>query len=176
MKRYDITVLSIDGQGKQTLQYLQLLIDTLTIFPVKKAMLLSSDPDADHPNIECIKIPTLGYLEYSQFCVEQLANFVHTEHMLNLQLDGFIVNPHRWNNAFLEYDYIGAPWQSKKHRPIPNGVAVGNGGFSLAVNGFYRLAPILNGIQFGKGAGCQENTGEMKITLFPYCVDHSLKR
>ena len=39
--------------------------------------------------------------------------------------DGFILNPHLWNDEFLNYDYIGAPWKEHaKHR-------VGNGGFCL---------------------------------------------
>jgi hypothetical protein len=42
--------------------------------------------------------------------------------VLVVQHDGFIVRPESWDRKFLQYDYIGAPWD--------NGI-VGNGGFSL---------------------------------------------
>jgi hypothetical protein len=42
--------------------------------------------------------------------------------MLIVQHDGYILNPDLWTDEFLEYDYIGAPWEDG---------TVGNGGFSL---------------------------------------------
>ena len=49
---------------------------------------------------------------------------IEFEHMLVIQLDSVMC--HGTIKAFLEYDYIGAPW---KHRP--ENLDVGNGGFSL---------------------------------------------
>lgn len=60
--------------------------------------------------------------EYSKFLLQNTHKFVKTEFVLIIQADGFILNPTAWDNRFLDYDYIGAPW--------PNGM-VGNGGFSL---------------------------------------------
>lgn len=62
--------------------------------------------------------------DYSRFMVKDIGNYFATSHVLVVQWDGFIVNPELWDNDFLIYDYIGAPWVRHRH-------AVGNGGFSL---------------------------------------------
>jgi len=138
-----ITILAIDGQGKDTKRYLDLLEDTANIFPAQSALLLTSDSNANHNDIECKHISTLDYLGYSKFCVEHLTEFISTNYALCIQLDGFIINPELWQDEFLNYDYIGAPWQTKKNRPIPNGIIVGNGGFSLRSKRFLDAAAKL---------------------------------
>ena len=81
--------------------------------------------------------------DYSDFILG-IGNYVDSEYVLIVQDDGYIINPKKWTNEFLAYDYIGAPWpgqyswrkrwknetyqkayiNSKKNR-------IGNGGFSL---------------------------------------------
>ncbi len=46
--------------------------------------------------------------------------------MLIVQWDGFVIHADAWRQEFLDYDYIGAPWQD-----YPEPWSVGNGGFSL---------------------------------------------
>jgi len=62
---------------------------------------------------------------YSKFCIEELYKHVNTSHMLICQHDGYVNNWQAWDNDWLQYDYIGAPWHYN------DGMAVGNGGFSL---------------------------------------------
>lgn len=62
--------------------------------------------------------------DYSRFMVKDIGNYFATSHVLVVQWDGFIVNPDLWDEDFMDYDYIGAPWVNQRH-------AVGNGGFSL---------------------------------------------
>jgi hypothetical protein len=50
-----------------------------------------------------------------------------TSHMLIFQYDGWILDGSLWDDSWLEYDYIGAPWPWHKN----DGLNVGNGGFSL---------------------------------------------
>ena len=74
-----------------------------------------------------VEIPRIGSVtEYSRFVLKELGKYCHTEHLLLVQWDGYIINPQSWRSEFLEYDYIGAPWgwYQDNHR-------VGNGGFSL---------------------------------------------
>lgn len=63
--------------------------------------------------------------QYSQFCIRELYKHVETSHMLVFQHDGYVHNWKTWDNEWLQYDYIGAPWH------YGDGMAVGNGGFSL---------------------------------------------
>ena len=63
---------------------------------------------------------------YSKFCVFDLPKLVTEDHFMIIHTDGFPVNPHKWSDQFLHYDYIGAPWPSNMC-PKP----VGNGGFCI---------------------------------------------
>lgn len=63
---------------------------------------------------------------YSRFVIAELPDHIETGHCLMTQWDGFVINPGKWSPAFLDYDYIGAPWPQ-----FDDGHDVGNGGFSL---------------------------------------------
>lgn len=69
--------------------------------------------------------PIRSKQDYSLFCIRELYKHVDTEYMLIIQWDGYVLNYLAWNPAWLEYDYIGAPWW------YTDGLNVGNGGFSL---------------------------------------------
>src|SRR5687768_5817660 len=85
--------------------------------------LLTSRP---HDDPRVVPIAPLTTIEaYSQFVIKQLNQYVATPHVLLIQYDGFVLNPDAWQEAFLVYDYIGAPWLEEE------GYIVGNGGFSL---------------------------------------------
>ena len=62
--------------------------------------------------------------EYSKFIIKELYKYIETDFVLIIQYDGYIINPDLWNDKFLDYDYIGAPWWYSVNN-------VGNGGFSL---------------------------------------------
>lgn len=66
--------------------------------------------------------------EYNKFIVLDLNRYVQTEFCMIIQLDGFPINLEAWNDKFLSYDYIGAPWYMQ---PWPLDKTVGNGGFSI---------------------------------------------
>ena len=56
-----------------------------------------------------VNIPQIKSIaEYSKFIVKDLANYFDTTHVLIIQWDGFIINPDKWTDDFLRYDYIGA--------------------------------------------------------------------
>lgn len=64
--------------------------------------------------------------EYSKFMLFGLPHYIQTNHAITVQWDGFGVNANRWQDEFLDYDYIGAPWPAWM-----NIGRVGNGGFSM---------------------------------------------
>jgi hypothetical protein len=83
---------------------------------------------------ECVeKIEPLRSISaYSKFMLKDLARHFDTKYVLVAQWDGFVWRNNLWDQAFLDYDYIGAPWPAQ----ITRGEAhrahlVGNGGFSL---------------------------------------------
>ena len=87
-------------------------------------------------DINIHKIDKLDYENYNRFIVFELHKYIKTEFALIVQDDGFVINPDKWQEDFLKYDYIGAPWplpmDTFSYRdPFNNLIRVGNGGFSL---------------------------------------------
>ena len=79
------------------------------------------------PRIQIVRIPRIrSACDYSKFMLEELADYVKTDHCLIVQWDGFILDARQWKPEFLHYDYVGAPWPK-----FGTGEDVGNGGFSL---------------------------------------------
>lgn len=70
--------------------------------------------------------PLEGIEDYNRIMLRELVHHVRTSHVLIMQWDGFITDPGRWRDEFLQWDYIGAPWYHGGHPGL-----VGNGGFSL---------------------------------------------
>jgi hypothetical protein len=113
--------------------------------------LLITDKNISEDDIKTIKVEPLDYIGYSRFIVYELHKYINTDFALIIQNDGFIVNPNKWNNEFLNYDYIGAvfpiPPDDDKisyRDPFGNLIRVGNGGFSLRSKKLLQLPTLLN--------------------------------
>jgi len=75
-----------------------------------------------------------NYNDYNYYVIYNLREHVETSHCLLVQPDGFVLFPDKWDNDWLQYDYIGAPWAYVEDAyidPFGNHHRVGNGGFSL---------------------------------------------
>jgi hypothetical protein len=113
--------------------------------------LLLTDKNVSLNDIKTIKIETLDYIAYSKFIVYELHKYINTDFALIIQNDGFVINPDKWDDKFLEYDYIGAPFpippshDNISYRdPFGNLIRVGNGGFSLRSKKILSLPTKLN--------------------------------
>ena len=83
-----------------------------------------------------------NYNDYNHYVIHDLHNHVNTSHCLLVQPDGFVLFPEKWNNEWLKYDYIGAPWAYAEDAyidPFGNHHRVGNGGFSLRSKKFLQV-------------------------------------
>lgn len=75
-----------------------------------------------------------NYNDYNYYVIYKLGEHIETSHCLLVQPDGFVLFPEKWDDSWLEYDYIGAPWayvEDSYIDPFGNHHRVGNGGFSL---------------------------------------------
>lgn len=77
--------------------------------------------------------------QYSEFILKQLSKYITTDYVLISQWDGYIINFHKWNDEFFNYDYLGSPWWWKNN--ITYG---GNGGFSLRSKKLLNLTTTLD--------------------------------
>jgi hypothetical protein len=82
---------------------------------------------------------------------------------LGIHDDGFVINPHLWDNVFFEYDYIGAPWKWEGRRN-----RVGNGGFVLRSKKFLNLIKNISFLGF-----CDD--GEQTNMYYDYFVENGCK-
>lgn len=70
--------------------------------------------------------------EYSEFVLYKLCNFIDSDFALVVQHDGYVLHSEKWDDEFLKYDYIGAPWTPNTYFTNDGAeVRVGNGGFSF---------------------------------------------
>jgi hypothetical protein len=92
-----------------------------------ETLILCDRPPPPNTPAEWRPVPPIGSRsEYSRFMLRDLTAHVATQHVLCIQWDGYVLDPDQWDPAFLDYDYIGAPWPH-----FMDGMRVGNGGFSL---------------------------------------------
>lgn len=89
--------------------------------------ILFADVYFENPLFECIVIdPLRSARKYNEFVVWQLGKYpIDTSHILLIQYDGYVLDASAWDDEYLNYDYIGAPWC------YTDGRNVGNGGFSM---------------------------------------------
>jgi hypothetical protein len=51
---------------------------------------------------------------WNRAIVYELHKYVETSHCMLIHADGYVIHPELWEQKWLEYDYIGAPW------PLPS--------------------------------------------------------
>jgi len=97
-----------------------------------KTILFSNvKPNNITDNITFVECDVNSIYDYNVFILKRLVDYIETKHCLIIQNDGFVINPHLWNEDFLNYDYIGAPWNKNGMRVWGRTNRIGNGGFSL---------------------------------------------
>lgn len=114
-------------------------IDTVNYGPALQAMYKSleqikpartvffTDIGMAPEGIEVINIKHLySRKDYSKFVMKDLGKYkFDTSHILIMQWDGYVIDGSQWDEKFLNYDLIGAPWH------YGDGKNMGNGGLTL---------------------------------------------
>jgi hypothetical protein len=142
----DVTLVAVTGVDIESAQ--AALQHCLNDLAFARALLVAPRPPtlAD-PRITHIRCQPMDLVGYSAFVLKKLVDLIDTSHMLMVQADGFVVNPERWDDSWLAYDYVGAPWPEEiligLHRRRPRN-RVGNGGFSLRSRRLMKLVQPIN--------------------------------
>lgn len=128
-----------------------------------------------------VKIPQIKSIEeYSTFMIKDLASYVETDHVLVAQWDGFVWKPELWEDEFLKYDYIGAPWpETVLFKGAPKHFNVGNGGFSLRskrLQDFLQKDPNITLHRAEDVAICQLNRAYLEAKGFTFAPFDVAKR
>jgi hypothetical protein len=125
----DVTLVAVDGTPDASRTYASLR-RSARLMRFGRVLLLSVVKPADLDDCTCdwAAVPRMSLKGYNQFCLADLHRFIETSHCLAVQSDSRIVNPSAWDDRWLTYDYIGAPWPPG-HTGTP--YRVGNSGFCL---------------------------------------------
>jgi hypothetical protein len=131
-----VTLLTITDEKKyeETLKAVDFSCSKITFGDVSIISNVQKSNNYKHINHDLVK----NLDGYNRICINHLHELVETEFCLLVQWDGFIINHNLWTDDFLNYDYIGAPWDHafSKNR-------VGNGGFSLRSRKFLEASSKL---------------------------------
>lgn len=120
-------------------------------FEFRKSILVTHQ-DIDVHDIELHIIDKLDWYQYNDH-VLNLIEHTDNDYVMLIQDDGHPINPELWDNEYLEYDYIGAPWPgeeswiSLQHKDQQDYIRknfpknrVGNGGFCIRSRKFLEFS------------------------------------
>jgi hypothetical protein len=80
------------------------------------------------PGAHWVKTNADNAIDATKLAWFEVPKHILSTHWLWVHWDSWIINPAAWTDAFLDYDFVGAPWPTTSWPPPHN---VGNGGFSL---------------------------------------------
>jgi len=133
----DVTLVAIDGTGNDTEKYHWIFRWCMSNFSFNNVLHLSCSDDKESlAGVTRVPIGKLSYPNYSRFCVVELSKWIRSDYCMIIHTDGFIINPQLWEDGFLNFDYIGAPWYHLGNTPN----TVGNGGFCIRSRRFLEFS------------------------------------
>lgn len=134
----DVTLLAIEVM--QPLAALRVMHHAMRQVDFAEAVLVTPSPmpsqllhgvrNIVHPMRKEVRI------DYELTCCRHRSDFFQTRHCLFMEWDSLLGNAAAWEETFLDYDYIGAPWPfpldyPPGYPPSTLETCVGNGGFTL---------------------------------------------
>lgn len=119
----DLTIVIVDSAYHELAA--KALDQTLEVTKADSVLVLS---DRDfYPGSKFVKIdPIQDKRHYSYIMLKELGKHIEKDNFMVIQYDGMPIDADKWQDEFLNYDYIGASWP---WGPINR--RVGNGGFCL---------------------------------------------
>ena len=153
-----ISLMAIDGLGTETQEYDQICNKTKNNLSINEVIFLTPNLTFKNDNFKVIYLDNpFSYCDLNVFMFQKLGNYITNSHCLIVQTDGFPINYDLWDDDYLNYDYIGAPWP-KGMRWTGNEEVVGNGGFSLRSKKLYDITKRIEGFeQFHKNTLTNED-------------------
>lgn len=127
--------------------------------------------------IDYVKCDPLNYIGYSQYVFLELHKHVDTDFCISVQHDGWIVKPDCWDEKFLDFDYIGAPWEYSESAYMTDygeHVRVGNGGVSLKSKKMLQM-PIDLGLELKQEQGYYNEDGNCCVYHRRTLLDNGIR-
>ena len=112
---------------------------------------------------ECLLLDDI--MKYNKCMFLELGKHVNTAHTLIVQYDSWVINPSKWDDDWLKYDYIGSPWPWRENSYLTDQserIRVGNGGFSLRSKKLLEIPQKL-GLQLEQRQGYWNEDGNICV-------------
>lgn len=144
----NIALTIVDGLGTETEQYQNIAKNILTNlnYFISEVLFLTPNKEYNNNEFNVKYIDILNYCDLNELLFQKLINYSDSEYFMVVQTDGFPINYNLWDDDFLNYDYIGAPWPSGM-RWTGNSPVVGNGGFSIRSRKLYDMTNKISGFR-----------------------------
>lgn len=66
-------------------------------------------------DIQLIQLESIKDIDgWNKAVIYEMPKYINTEFILLIHADGYVIHPELWNEEWLNYDYIGAPWPEPK--------------------------------------------------------------
>ena len=123
MKILPITVIFVNiGTIEPVIKLYDDIRETIKDYFDFKHYLILTDKDVKHDRYEIKYLQEMTLKERDFFFIRDVWKHIKTSHFLLVHLDSHIINPEAWDDNWMSYDCIAAPWADG---------FVGCGGFSL---------------------------------------------
>src|SRR5215469_14731865 len=100
------------------------LQDTLKAIRPAKAYVFS-DTEIKVYGVEYVKVKPWGTIqEFCEFLWYRVECWAPTSHILTIQWDGWVLDAEMWDPAYLQYDFVGAPWWYSDTHNVGNGTGL----------------------------------------------------
>lgn len=100
------------------------VLDSLALVKPWKTLIFS-DTDLNVPNTEWIKVPKWPtLLDHCRFFWHEQYQYIETPHFISIEWDGWVIDPEQWDEKYLDYDFIGAPWWYNDALNVGNGLGL----------------------------------------------------
>lgn len=121
----EVTLFLIDGGVALPLTRLA-LADTLAQIEPAKVIVFSANPGKwSARDYEIVEIPRCrSAVEAMHVFWYAVPWHIETSHMMHVEWDGWVIGADLWDDAYLDCDYIGAPWPWHAERKVGNGLGV----------------------------------------------------
>lgn len=157
--------------------HVMLITDTIKHSLYEKDIEILHRKEADD-KIAPLGMPNLRLpIAYELDVLRLPAEYLRTSHLLHLEWDSGVLNPLAWQDEFLEYDYIGAPWPDHCDPGWPacdETNNVGNGGFALKSRKFCVLIRKATEV-FHEDRGMVSSDRWQCRTVRPWMEQHGIK-
>ena len=146
IKNKTFTICGISNYKKrETIDSIQ---HSIKKFPFFDKKIFFTDEDGIVDDITLKKIDIKNVKDYNRILVNEFSDLIDTDFVLIVHYDSIIVNPQYWDDEYLDYDYIGAPWPNGVPDPFKytqkyidkNIQWQGNGGFCLRSKKFLEVS------------------------------------